>query len=266
MTTRIHNSLFLVIIAVINIFTTSVSAAPAPIITSTQSQNGTSNSFGIGYTKSVAKRPFVGVHDQSASLPYFSYKLKQFYIEGLDIGYKLHDSKTFTTSLLTSPRFYEVKSSFARGGELTGIDETTPSYFGGISTQLQTTIATYTLQILRDLVESEGNEYVIQASKTFRPRKGLSLTPSIGLTYQDKNLVSYFYGVQSNEVIAGRPQYDGNSSLNYNATMNASWYFTKHIELLAQFKYEVLGDGIADSPIVDEEAVSFITLGAVYRF
>ncbi len=54
-------------------FSTQLMAAPAPIITSTINQpEFDSDSFGIGITASVAKRPFVGVDDQSTTLPYFS--------------------------------------------------------------------------------------------------------------------------------------------------------------------------------------------------
>lgn len=248
------------------VYTSSAMAAPAPIITSTQDSGSEDNRFGIGFTQSVTKRPFIGVDDQTASLPYFSYRNKQFYVEGLDIGYKFYNSRHITASLFTTPRFYEVRSSFAKDGELNGINETKPSYFAGASIQFHTTIATITFQALRDLVESDGTELVIQASKAFKTSKSLTLTPSIGLTYQNTSLVAYYYGVQPNEVAAGRPQYDGDTSTNYNVTLNASWDVTKHLQLLAQLKYETLGEGITDSPIVDEDNVNFITLGFVYRF
>ena len=86
------------------------------------------------------------------------------------------------------------------------------------------------------------------------------------MTYQDDKLVDHYYGVQTNEVIAGRPLYVGQGSLNYNVTLNANWNVTKNIELLGQVKYEVLGDGITDSPIVDEDATYNFTVGVVYRF
>jgi len=242
-------------------------AAPAPIITSTQARDSRSdNTYGIGLTNSIAQRPFVGVDDQNTSLLYLSYKYKQFYIEGLDVGFNLYNDKTFYIDLLGTPRFYEVEPSFADNGELDGIDKTNPSYFAGLSFQITTKVATYTVQLLHDLLESDGNEAVIQVSKLIQLTKNFTLIPSVGLTYQDSKLVDYYYGVQPHEVSAERVQYSGQSSLNYNATINASWYVTKHIELLGQFKYDVLGDGITDSTIVDEDSLLSYTLGAVYRF
>lgn len=252
---------------VLSLWTSATFAAPAPIITSTQARNSVQDhSFGIGFTSSVVQRPFIGVDDQNASLPYLSYKYGRFYIEGLDAGYNLIANKTMTLDLLGTPRFYEVQASFAKNGELDGIDKTRPSYFAGLSTQFQSSSAIYTVQLLRDLLESDGNELVLQISKPFQLGKSFTFTTSAGAVYQDKNLVDYFYSVQTNETRPGRPQYDGKGTLNYNVTLNTSWYASKHIEILAQFKYELLGSGITDSPIIDEDTLYHLTFGAVYRF
>jgi len=72
--------------------------------------------------------------------------------------------------------------------------------------------------------------------------------------------------VQAKESGAGRPQYEGEDSTNYNVTLNANWLYSRNIELLGQVKYEVIGDGITDSPIVDEDAIYNFTVGAIYRF
>jgi len=248
-------------------FTLNLFAAPAPIITSTLDHlDKQENKFGIGFTSSVAERPFVGVDDQSASLLYLSYRNDYFYVEGLDIGFNVYKNKTSSLDILGTPRFYEVKESFASNGELNGIDETKPSYFAGLSSQIRTDLFTYTFQILHDLIDSDGNEFVAQGSKSFNTSHNFTLTPSVGFVYQDKKLIDHYYGVHANEVIAGRPQYTGKGSLNYNVTLNTNWSATKHIDILGQVKYEKLGSGITDSPITDKDTVLFFTLGAVYRF
>lgn len=242
-------------------------SAPAPIITSTQSLADTQDgAFGIGLTSSIAQRPFVGVDDQTAVLPYFSYRYKHFYIEGLDAGFKLINDAEYSLDVLATPRFYEVKSSFADNSELDGINSTKESYFGGFSIQIKADHATYTFQLLHDLIESDGNELVMQVAKQLQIADNFSLTPSAGLTYQDNKLVDHYYGVQANESIAGRPQYEGKGSTNFNVTLNANWRISKNIDLLGQVKYEVPDNGITDSPIVDEDALYNFTVGAIYRF
>ena len=241
--------------------------APAPIVTSTQArEEQPDNSFGIGFTASIAQRPFIAVSDQLTVLPYISYKYQNFYIESMDIGYSLFKNNAAKVDLLATPRFYEVKASFAKSGELDGIEQTNPTYLAGISAQFKTDFAVFTVQYFHDLLESDGNEAVVTASKSFKMNDNFTLIPSLGATYQDSKLVDHFYGVQTNEVRPGRPLYEGASSVNYNVALNAIYKWTKHVELLGQIKYEVLGSGITDSPIVDENAVYAFTFGAVYLY
>jgi outer membrane scaffolding protein for murein synthesis (MipA/OmpV family) len=244
----------------------SLHAAPAPIITSTMDADMINKSPGIGYTISTAQRPFIGVDDQNTSLPYFSYRYKDFYIESLDIGYNITRQKGFSLDVLATPRFYERKDSFANNGELEGVSTTSETYLAGISSQFHMDYGVLTFQLLYDVIESNGIEAVAVASKTFDVTKTFKFTPSIGLSYQDAKLVNHFYGVESDETIIGRPAYDGEPSLNYNVTFNASWDVHEHIELLGQFKYEWLGDGITDSSIVDEDSLYFFTTGVVFRY
>ena len=191
-------------------------AAPVPISSSTLDRgDDTKTRFGLGFTSSIAQRPFVGVDSQDSSLIYISLRYKDFYIEGLDAGYHLWKDKNLSLDLLATPRFYEVEAGFAKNGELDGIDKTSPTYFAGLSSQYRSKPLIYTLQILTDIKESDGTEILLTASKTFKPGNAIALAPAIGITYQDKNLVDHFYGVQSNEVITGRNAYGGHDSIKY---------------------------------------------------
>ena len=264
--TRTGTPLRFVIATLFNLCATAAIAAPVPVQTSTldRSQNHDTD-YGIGLTSSIAQRPFIGVDDQDTSLIYLSFSYKDFYVEGLDVGYQLLDNKDVSIDLLATPRFYEVEPAFAGNGELDGIDITKPTYFAGISTQYRTEAATFTLQLLADLNESDGNEFVITASKAFKPNTDFTLVPTLGITYQDAGLVDHFYGVQANEVRAGRPEYGGHASTNTHLSLNVLWQASKHIQLLGQIRYELLGSGITNSPIVDEDSITTALVGFVYR-
>jgi MipA family protein len=242
-------------------------AAPVPIETATLDiQPETAHSLGIGFTSSVAERPFVGVGNQKASLPYVMYHYKNFYIEGLNIGYTVRTNNNYSLELYGTPRFYEINAESAPNGELDGIDATKPTYFAGVATRFRYDIAVLAVQLLTDLKESNGSELVITASKAITLTQNITLSPTIGLTVQDARLVDHFYGVQAHEVRPGRPAYRGQASLNYNAAITASWNATRHVQLLGQLKYEQLGSGITDSPIVNEDGIATVALGAVYHF
>ena len=241
--------------------------APVPVDTSALDRSVTDETrFGLGGTTSVAQRPFIGVDDQSTSLPYIKYRYQDFYIEGINIGYNLYRTEQSSIELLATPRFYEVKQSFADNGELNGIDETKPTYLAGLSAQYQLGPATLTMQLLSDIKESDGYEFILSTSKSFKPHADVTIAPSIGVTYQDSELVDHFYGVQANEIAVGRPLYEADASLNPHLSITAIWQASKHIQLLGQIKYEQLGDGITDSPIVDEDSIFTSVIGAVYLF
>ena len=247
--------------------TNTVFAAPVPVDTSALDRSLTDkNRFGLGGTTSLAQRPFIGVDDQSTSLPYIKYRYQDFYIEGINIGYNLYKTEQSSIELLATPRFYEVKQSFADDGELNGIDETKPTYLAGVSAQYQLGPATLTMQLLSDIQESDGYEFILSASKPFKPHANVTIAPSIGVTYQSDELVDHFYGVQANEVAINRPLYQADASLNPHLSVTAIWQASKHIQLLGQIKYEQLGDGITDSPIVDEDSIITSVIGAVYLF
>jgi len=247
--------------------TLMANAAPVAIETSTLDKDaGTTTDYGIGFTSSFAQRPFVGVDVQDASLPYFSLRYKDFYVEGLNIGYRLWKNDKFLVDVIATPRFYEVEASFADNNELDGIEKTKRTYFAGISSQYAAKHITYTLQLLTDVIESDGSEIVATGSKAFKLGKSFTLTPTAGITYQDSKLVDHFYGVQNNEVAVGRPAYNGQSSTNIHTSLTGVWDTTKHIQLLGQLKYEKLGSGIGDSPIVDDTDILTLALGLVYRF
>jgi len=257
----------LVIAAAVLFGTNHGLAAPVAIDTSTlDEKEGSDSRFGLGFTTSIAQRPFIGVDDQDTSLIYIQLRHKEFYIQGLNIGYELFEGDDVSLDLLATPRFYEAEPAFAGNGELDGIDKTRRTYFAGLSTQYHVRSVTLTLQLLADLRESDGNEIVATASKNFKPANDITLAPAVGITYQDADLVDHFYGVQADEVRADRPAYGGHSSSNYHVAINASWDATQHIRLLGQVKYEALGSGITDSPIVDEDSIILAAAGFVYRF
>lgn len=245
----------------------SALAAPAPIVTSTLNPSNSGEfSFGIGATASVAQRPFIGVNDQSTTLPYFSLNLGDFKIEGLDASYDLINNPKLRVNFLASPRFYERRDSFADNGELSGIKSTSATYFLGVSSQFRKASNALTLQLLKDPQESNGVEALVQYAFALALGENFRLIPSVGLAWQDAQLVDHFYGVSTSEASTGRASYKGNPSLNFNVTVNALWSLTSQLSLLGQLKYEKLGDGITDSSIVDEDSVAFLTIGSVYRF
>ncbi|MBQ0774002.1 MAG: MipA/OmpV family protein [Gammaproteobacteria bacterium] len=222
--------------------------------------------FGVGVTTSVNQRPFLGVGSQQDSLPYFSFRFGRVAMEGLDFTVDLFTPEQQTLALIVTPRFYEVKASFADGGELIGIDETNDTWFAGLNYRVHLGEYHVVASALKDVGgESAGTEITMTVNRPYRFGR-FALVPSAGLIWQDKKLVEHFYGVDQQEAQLGRPVYGDQSSLNYQVSATALWQVHRNWQVLAAFKAEQLGGGIADSPIIEDDQINSALLGFVYRF
>jgi len=223
--------------------------------------------LGVGATTSLNQRPFVGVDAQQESLPYFSWEKGYFAIEGLDISLDAWRGEGQSFGLLATPRFYEVKDSFAKDGELDGIEATSDTWFAGLNYRLALPADLHLVaSALYDVGgESDGVEAALSVNRPVR-LGSVSLVPALGLVWQDSQLVTHFYGVDADEVAPGRPLYEDEASLNLQASLTAQWRPGRHWRLLGAVKAERLGDGIADSPIIDDRQLLSGLVGVVYQF
>ena len=222
--------------------------------------------WGIGATTGLNDRPFVGVDSQQESLPYLSGQAGRFAVEGLDFTFNVAERENRKLHLIVTPRFYEVKDSFAKNGELNGISTTKDTWFAGVN--YRQPIGDYHLiaNAIYDIGnESDGTEISLAVNRVFRSGE-LSLIPSAGLVWQDENLVDHFYGVTLEESTPTRPVYQDESSLNVQASVTAVWQPHQNWRLLGAVKGEKLGSGIGDSPIINDDVLGSALIGVVYQF
>ncbi len=229
--------------------------------------SGEAAGWGIGATTSLNQRPFTGVGRQQESLPYFSWQHGYFAVEGLDVSLDAWRAEGQSFGLLLTPRFYEVKDSFADDGELDGIEATSDTWFAGLNYRLALPADLHlSANLLYDVGgESDGVEAMLSLNRPVR-LGAVSLVPAAALVWQDSTLVTHFYGVEADEVAPGRPRYTDESSLNAQVSLTAQWRPGPHWRLLGAVKAERLGDGIADSPIIDERDLVSALIGVVYQF
>jgi len=90
--------------------------------------------------------------------------------------------------------------------------------------------------------------------------------PSLGVGWQSRDLVDYYYGVRGVETRPGRPAYSGGATSNAFAKLSLSYMLTSGWSVYGGGEYTYLGKNISDSPIVERRYETGVFLGLTYEF
>lgn len=226
--------------------------------------NGWHGIAGVGTF--VRTEPYKQVGHKILPIPYLIMRRGNFFIEGLEAGYRAIEGANGSFNFIITPRLEGFDAD--DGAILNGMENRDFSIDGGIATVWRQDTIEFNLLAVVDLLDkSDGKEVAVSLGNNYiLTGKMIILTPSIGLKWQDDQLVNYYYGVNPTEAKANRPAYIGKATLNYTAAMNATYSLSKRSTLFAEIEYEHFGDDIHDSPLVGEEQMINIFLGYGWQF
>jgi outer membrane protein len=222
------------------------------------------NLAGVGAI--ISTSPYDGVKTKTMALPFFSGEYKDFYIQGIEAGYRFFKNEDWTLSAVISPRFMGYSSEDSAA--LRGMEDRKRSLDAGFK-------ADYALpwnglvvggKVLADtLSRSDGIAYELSLR---RPVQGsiFRLVPSVGMRYQTRSMVDYYYGVRDGEALAGRSVYAPHGEVNPFVDVIFSCGISKDLVIVMMLGIESLGSEIRKSPIVDESYVLSAGAGLTYRF
>lgn len=92
------------------------------------------------------------------------------------------------------------------------------------------------------------------------------LVPYAGVTFQSKDFVDYYFGVQQAEARINRPEYTGSSSISYDFGYQFIYPITPSWNVTQTTQYTRMGDEVADSPIVDSADQWLVGATVSYHF
>ena len=206
--------------------------------------------WGIGVAAGYFQPPQSEVKGQHLALPYFTYQDEHLSIDLGAITYTLSQSEEIKISLDGELRFegYEPDDSPA----LSGMEKRSPSFDAGIGVASPVLDGEMKVMILGDLTGThEGYEARAQYQIPYMFNRWV-LVPAVGVSWLDKSLVDYYYGVRQDETTPNRSYYSGNPSTNPFVELGFGYSFSNHLELTGGVKYVRLGKNITASPIVDQ--------------
>lgn len=117
----------------------------------------------------------------------------------------------------------------------------------------------------RDAGFDRGAVASIQLSRSFRSGDW-TLVPRIGLEYQNRRYVDYYYGVRPSEATPVRAAYSGKGTSSPELGLLVRWRATPQQFLFANLNYERYAKAIRNSPLITSSGIPQVVLGYEYVF
>jgi len=224
--------------------------------------------FMAGAGAVISFNPHKGIGTEVRGIPFFFYQKDKLALYGPMINYSLLKDSVWEARALVRMRFEGYEEDDSR--YLRGMDdrEWTLELGGSLSRTLGEgrVTADATADVLN---EHKGHQVRLSYNYDFRGPaniRDLLVTPSVGVTYRSRQLNDYYYGVRSDEAIAGRPQYNVGDSVGLLTALRMNYRLNERWSVMAMGSVQWLGSEITDSPIVEKDYRASLLLGVMCRF
>ena len=229
---------------------------------------GTRDVFMAGAGAVITRNPYKGIGTESRGFPMFFYRRDKLSLYGPMANYSLLDDGGWRLRGLARMRFEGFDQDDSR--YLRGMDDREWTLELGAALSRGFGPGELTAAGTADVLnEHRGHEVRLTYDYDFRGAFGaaeLSVTPGAGVTYRSSDLNDYYYGVRSDEAIAGRPEYEAGDSAGLLASVRANYMLSERWSVMAMTSVEWLGGEITDSPIVEKDYEISALVGVMYRF
>ncbi|MES2935643.1 MAG: MipA/OmpV family protein [Pseudomonadota bacterium] len=222
-------------------------------------------SIGLGVIGQAEHSLYKGEETRHDIEPAYLYENKHFFLHGSRLGLKLLDEPQHQIKLLLDHRF----EGFADGPippPLLGLHARNGGTDLGLSYRYSNSWGQLETALLHDVSDtSKGSEVRLAYANDWQSGRW-HFRPSVSLSLRDAKLNNYYYGVQADEVSAGRAHYMPGVAKQLSLNLHAAYDLTARWRLLGGVGINLLDKNIADSPIVASNRQTTVSLGAVYDF
>jgi MipA family protein len=208
--------------------------------------------------------PQLGNLDGLDLVPLYLYEGRYLFSHGTEFGAHLFRNDTISISALARYRFTSMQAGDSP--PLSGLNERQQTLDGGMAAQVRGSWGQLQADWLTDLQDRHNGQ---ELNLTYRYRWDLGdlmLSPFITSTWQDSNLVNYYYGVSPGEAAPGLPAYEPGSAHNISYGINAWYHLTDHVFLFGNAGFTAFDSVIHDSPVIVHSGQTEAFVGAGYLF
>lgn len=220
--------------------------------------------FSLGTGAVFSTSLYQGADNNVIAIPLIMFSGEQFFIRGTGAGMHVYQDERFSVDLLGKYRFesYEEGDS----ASLIGIKDRHGTVEAGLAAQWHLEQAVLSCRVFTDLLNEHGGQEInLKIKKPFRWRM-LFVAPYLGVSLHSDAFSNYYYGVASSEATAERPEYELGWTANWQAGLALRVGLTQNIMINTLFGLELLDQEIANSPIIDQDALFFGMAGIALGF
>jgi len=223
----------------------------------------------IGIGALYKDKPYEGYDssEKTNAVPLVLYEGEHFFARGSTIGWDFMDSDALELAVIgeyLADGYESSDSDF-----LKGMDDRDPSFGLGGHVIWKPENLGLKLAAVTDMADnSDGTQVRGEVFYTHRTGDWM-FKPYAGVIWQDEDYNDYYYGVRSREVNIpiGRTAYSADSDFNYRFGAVAVYQQkTSPWMYIAGLRYDLLGDEIDDSPIVEDDTELTAIIGVAYSF
>lgn len=202
-------------------------------------------------------------------LPMVSYEGKTFYFHGVSTGFYLfnNDQQQLSLDLRYSPRKFDPKDSDDE--QLKFLRKRHSTMLLGARYRWRSDVGELQASLHFDALDETDGGIVGQLSYgyPFALSSQLSITPSVGVDWHNKDFNDYYYHVSNSEAAAsGLNAYHADSGIDPFASLAVNYMVSKKVATRLSLRYTRLSDEITDSPMVDRDGIYSVSFSAVYQF
>jgi MipA family protein len=227
----------------------------------------TASELSIGAGAVYNESPYRGYNENTHVVPLISYEGESLYIRQTTLGYILSKSDKNEISITASWMPLEFSPSDNDDYAMSRLDKRDSTAMAGAAWYHHEKWGSLKVSAATDILDNSDGWVAEMSLFRVMPLGKLTLTPSAGVLYYDKNFNDYYYGISSGESHrSGLSSYSPDDSWTPYVGIGAKYPLTKNIILQASAMYSVLPDDIKNSPMVDrEDSFTFLT-GASWHF
>ena len=111
----------------------------------------------------------------------------------------------------------------------------------------------------------DGNRLILSYQNTWLHKRWATQLSS-GIKWQNSDLNTYYFGVNSEEANVARAEYSADSGVNYFSSMLFTYAINPRLFWGTRIAYESLSNDIYNSPLVVDKAVYTVFSGVKYKF